>query len=305
MHRFMVALGALVISSALALPARAQQEGAASGPAVGALHCRRVHCECATAPFATDDGLVFRPQESQGCRQVVCHCLDDDTSAEPASTLPEPEPPTEIFTAEPAPVSGFTLARRRVGIKLDLGFPFLDAQIAYGAHDAVEIGAGYRGMYGMSNGGYGSLRFRLYHNDQPSASVSLAALGGYIHVRAGEGHDERTTYSAGDSGYIELNLSASVGRGRHWFTAATGVRIAWIQDHAPCREDDWGYSYCYDTLFPDGQGRVMPVVFLELGYAVRLWRFVSFFIATGFDAFTNSRAYPASVRQRLGLLFDF
>ena len=307
MRRTMVTLGALSLFFAYIPTAGAQQEGGGAGTAAGELRCRRVHCDCASPPFASGEDLVFQPQTREGCQRVICRCLPgDDTPEEQGEPLPTPEAPEDLFIARPAPVYGFLLERRRVGVRLELGFPYIDAHLMYGVHDVFEIGAGYRGMYGMSSGGYGSLKFRLYRNQRQTASLSLLALGGYHHVPLGEGHDKITALSGGDGAFMELSLAASVGRYGHSFTVASGVRLAWIREMAPCEVDDYGDSWdCRDTVFLDGHGGFMPVAFFEVGYAARVWRYLSLFISTGFDAFTNSQAFVASVRFRMGLMFDF
>lgn len=311
MRRFMGTLGALLLFFTHMPVASAQQESGASTPSAqqiaSELHCRRVHCECATAPFASDDGLVFQPQTSDGCRQVICRCLPgEDVPEEVGETLPTPETPSELFTERPAPVYGFPMARRDVGVRLELGYPYLDIGLMYGVHDVVEIGAGYRGMYTMSFGGYGSLKFRLYRSTQRNAALSLNILGGYHHVPQGEGHDKITGLAGGDGAYLELSLAMSVGRRGHYFTAASGVRLAWVREQPSCATDEYGYAWdCYETVFNDGHGGFMPVAFLDLGYAARVWRHLSLFILTGFDAFTNSDSFLASVRFRLGFMFDF
>lgn len=311
MRWFMGALGALLLFFSHMAVAGAQQESGASTPSAqqiaSELHCRRVHCACATAPFASDEGLVFQPETSEGCRQVICRCLPgEDPPEEVGDSLPTPEAPRELFSERPAPVYGFPMARRRVGLQLDIGYPYLDINVRYGVHDVFEIGAGYRGMYNMSFGGYGSLKFRLYRSTQRSAALSLIVLGGYHHVQQGEGHDKITALAGGDGAFLEMSLAMSAGRRGHYFTAASGVRLAWVREQASCETDEYGYaSDCYETVFEDGHGGFMPVAFVDVGYAARVWRHLSLFTLVGFDAFTNSDAFLVSVRFRLGLMFDF
>lgn len=309
MWRFMVTLGVLLLSLTLAPLVRAQQGGApspATQQGAGVLRCQRLQCSCAEAPFASDDGLVFQSHEAEGCSQVICRCLPSEEVAPeaPVDALPTPETPRELFTERSVPVSGFLMNRRSVGLRLELGYPYLDIHFMYGVHDVFEIGVGYRGMYNMSFAGYGSLKFRLYHSGQ-RASLSLIALGGYHHVQNGEGHDKITSLAGGDGPFMEFGLAASVGRYGHYFTVASGVRLAWVREQAPCESEDDYYYWDCDMVFPDGEAGFMPVAFLEVGYAARVWRLLSLFISTGFDAFTNSQAFLASARFRLGLMFDF
>jgi hypothetical protein len=309
----LVALGMLVSRAEEALAQQAPPAAPDQAPA--GLRCRRVDCECAAPPMSSAEGLVYQPLVARGCRQVVCRCdlPAEAESAPPAveprpaavESLPPPQPPEEIFTLEPAPVAGFTLPRRTIGLRLEAGHPFLDAQFAYGLHDAVEIDAGYRGMWGKSNGGYAGLRFRLYRSPSGNAALSLSLLGGYTYVQPGEDHYNIAKFNGGDSGFVEAGFGFTVGRRRHAFIASAGLRLAWVQDHLDCGSESRYLDDCEDTIFLDGHSGFLPVVFLDVGYAVRLHRAVSLYIATGFDAFTAGQNLSGMVRQRFGLMFDF
>jgi hypothetical protein len=311
-RRVIVALGVLGLLGARAELAFAQQTPAPGVDQVQAgLRCRRVDCQCAAPPLSSADGLVYQPLVAHGCRQVVCRCAEaaepEAAPARPAfESFPPPLAPQEIFTEEPSPLGGFTLARHGVGLRLEAGHPFIDAQLAYGLHDAVELDAGYRGMWGKSNGAYGGLRFRLYRNQAETAALSFSVLGGYTYVRPGENHFYTTMFNGGDSGFAELGFGLSLGRHRQAFIASAGLRLSWVQGHRPCASDEYTYyDDCEDTIFRDGHRGFLPVVFFEVGYAVRLYRLISLYIATGFDAFTSSESLSAMVRHRFGLMFDF
>lgn len=309
-RRVIVAFGVLGLLGAradLVLAQQAPQPGADQAQA--SLRCRRVDCQCAAPPLSSAEGLVYQPLVARGCRQVVCRCVEagEPAPARPAfELLPPPLPTQEIFVEEPAPVGGFTLGRHSAGLRLEIGHPFIDVQLAYGLHDAVELEAGYRGMWGKSNGGYGGLRFRLYRNQSQTAALSLSLLGGYTYVRPGEDHFRTTAYNGGDSGFAEIGFGLSAGRRRQAFIASVGLRLSWVQGHRRCDPVEYVfYTDCDNTIFRDGHRGFLPVVFFDVGYVVRLYRSISLYIATGFDAFTSSQALSAMVRQRFGLMFDF
>jgi hypothetical protein len=306
----LVTIGVMGLLGARADLALAQQTPTAGADqAQAGLRCRRVDCQCASPPLSSAEGLVYQPLVARGCRQVVCRCLEaaEEAPAPPVyESFPPPLPPEEIFTEEPSPVGGFSLARRGVGLRLEAGHPFIDVQLAYGLHDAVELDAGYRGMWGKSNGAYGGLRFRLYRNQAGTAALSLSLLGGYTYVRPGENHFYTTKFNGGDSGFAELGFGFSLGRHRQAFIASAGLRLSWVQGHRVCSPDEYTYwEDCENTIFQDGHAGFLPTVFVDVGYAVRLYRLLSLYIATGFDAFTSSQSLSAMVRHRFGLMFDF
>jgi hypothetical protein len=278
------------------------------------LRCRDVLCLCAGEPRLASGGMVFEPLAARGCGAVVCSCTAPTTPgasarpepAQPAAQealLPPPEPAPP--RPEPVPETGFLLGRGRLGLSVAAGWPFVELQVAYGAHEAVEVAAGYRAMYGLASAWYGGLRLRLHENRKRGAALSLLALGGYTYVVSGEGHNRSTQFAGGDSGFGEAALALSVGRNIAWFTFLGGARVSGVQDHI-CSSAAVSSTTlnCEQAVFPDGEAGVLVTVMLEVGFAVRLNSFMSLLGAVGGDWFVNSEAREAFVRGRLGFSFD-
>lgn len=299
-------------------PARAPAAEASGRPET--LRCRDVLCLCADQPAVYRDATVYEPLAAAGCERVVCSCaplgstqaapLPGQPAAQPAPApaqapedglLPPPEPAPPGLS--PAPEAGFLLERHRLGLRAEVGWPFYGIQVAFGAHDLVEVAAGYRGTYDLAAGFYGGVRVRLHESLDHRAALSLLALGGYTYVPVGEGYNLATQWAGGDSGFGELSLAASVGRGRAWFTFAGGARVGAVQG-TYCSVYGFWTENCDQAVFHDGRPGVLVTVMLEAGFAVRLNAFTSLYGAVGGDWFTNSEARPAFVRGRLGLTFD-
>jgi hypothetical protein len=278
-----------------------------------------VLCLCADRPAVSRDGIVLGPLPVDACERVLCSCAPAKVrsraraAARPADQRPadrrpaeEPLPPPvqpDGPALDPAPEAGFLLEPRRLGLRVEAGWPFFGAQVAYGAHDAVEVALGYRGVYGLASAFYGGARFRLHENPKHHAAVSLLALGGYTYVAPGESHNRSTRMAGGDSGFGEASLALSIGGARAWFTFAGGARISGVQGH-DCGTGAPSDSNCSQAVIDDGDAGFLVTVMLEVGFAVRLISVMSLFGTVGADWFANSDASPAFVRGRLGFVFD-
>jgi hypothetical protein len=311
--------GEALAEEALAPPAsEVAGDGAAAAPQPVTLRCRDVLCLCADQPALTGDEMIYEPLAAAGCARVACSCatVASPRPSAPLASAPDrpPTPPAREAVLPPpvappprlapAPEAGFLLEPRRLGLRAEAGWPFFGVQVAYGAHDVVEVAAGYRGAYGLASGFYGGIRLRLHESLESSAALSIVAIGGYSYVQSGEGHNRTTLWVGGDSGFGEVSLAASVGRGRAWFTFAGGARVAGVQGHY-CSVYGFWTENCDQAVFHDGAPGVLVTVMLEAGFAVRLNAFLSLYGAVGGDWFVNSEAQrKAFVRGRLGLTFD-
>ncbi len=268
------------------------------------LRCAQVQCHCASPPEERDGNVILRLGPPDDCVMVDCYCV----SVAPPAPMRTPEEETVSVVAEepveyePPGVAGFLVSRRDVGLLLEVGFPFLEAELSFGLHDAVELGVGYRSFWGMSSMGYLSLRIRVYHSVVRRAAVSLMGRAGYTHVGS-ENHGSNTSWAGGDAAMGELLVAASIGRGRHFFFMNLGARFGWVRSHTDCDSDrDYG---CYSTAFPDGSPGVLAAALFDVGWAARLRSRSSFFLAVGFFAYFNGEGVPGCMTARIGFLFDF
>lgn len=308
MHRNVLVPVIALLSVIVADSAMAQSGDSEYIRMVATLQCEQIECRCALEQSMSSGTQLFTPNDEEGCQLVGCRCVEPpaEGEADRDRLLPPPRPPVEHRERVPAPLGGALLERRHVGFRLDTGFPFLDFRIGYGAHDILELSVGYRSFWGLTHAGYGQIRFRLYNNrENGHALLSLGLLGGFNYVGGGRDHPFRTRFTAGDSGFGEINLGLSIGRHVHSFTAELGARLGWVQEDDDCEEDEWGWSECWDSIYENGEAGLLVTPYIELGYAARFHRNVSFFISTGFEAYTNTDQVVASVRQKLGIIVDF
>jgi hypothetical protein len=271
------------------------------------LRCRQVLCECSEPPRARAGETLLSP--SAGCQQTQCRCLEPQSDAPVELSPPVQPPPTDeaaLPAYTPAPLYGFTLGRRGIGLRLDVGFPFLEVAFSVGVHDRFELGLGYQGFYFSTNAPYGSLRLRLFQTPRRSGALAIVLSAGYTFIQDGEGHDQRTLLVGGDSVFGDLSLRLSAGRYRHSFVAALGLRLANVRS-APTYTDvnsqhrDPGYRRFVD----DGEARLVPEPYFDVGYIGRVGRSASLFITSGLVAYTISDSFSAMGRVRAGVLFDF
>ncbi len=264
------------------------------------MSCDRVECNCASPPEVVEGDIVFRSDPSRTCGGVVfCRCVEPVT--------PEPEPPSEQETERlgPPPVGGVTISDRKVGLLVEVGFPYYNVQLSYGLHDAVELGVGYRGFWFLTSAGYVSLRLRLYHNPHRLAAISLYAAAGYsyIHPEMNYSYNNTTSLVGGDATHGLLGLSTSMGRGRHLFIFNIAAHLGWVQSWEGCEEDDWD-SRCYEGYFRNGQRGLAVAVLFEFGYAVRMSRSSTFFVTLGSMFFVNNDEWAGYGTGKIGFVFD-
>lgn len=263
------------------------------------LHCERLTCACSDVPRLAD-ASIYLPRR-QGCFQVSCRCAQPgDTSIDQqadTAELPPPSAPHALSERRPPPLFGALLPRSSFGLKLEVGFPFFQIGLLYGVHEIVEIGAAFRSFWGLSLGGYGSIRVRLYENATGNSSLSLGIRLGYNQVR--EDSNYLVALSGGDSGYGEVHLGFNVGRYGHAAIFDLGLRLAWVQAQPECE------GSCYSSLSEEGYAHLMPVPFVEVGYAVRFSHVATFYIANGVEARMLADDATATARARMGFILDF
>jgi len=274
------------------------------------LECEFVVCRCDSADAGFDD--------LSGCEAVVCRCVHDPPPSRPMvvterqgeaiSTSQEPLRSSEdrrtLAPADeeipralriPVPSAGFQLSERRAALHIDVGSPFLDVSVRFRLHDVVQLGLGYRGVYGASNGGYAALRFRLYRNTNSTRGLSLMIAGGYLY------DDSRDfDFMTGANGpYGDVLLATSFRKAQHALDVLVGIRLGWIRGQ-------WCESNCWDAVFEDGEAGLLPTVILALGWSVRISPSVSYTFACGVNIYTTSRRHPAALPLwRNDFVFDF
>ncbi len=265
---------------------RAEQEPEREGGGVDQMICR---------------AMVCRNAEGGG---VTCWCEDEPPWGRPAAVREviddseRPSPRLPAILDRPAPVSGFTLTRARVGMLLEIGYPFLDLRASFRLHEWLDLGLGYRGRWGTTNAGYASLKFRLFQNQPATFGLALVLAGGYTRAR----DQDSAVVVGGDSAFGEAILNLSVRRRRHAFDALLGLRLGWVRDCEVWIESE--YDDCYYHPFADEEAGLMATVIFDVGYSVRIGPFISFFIAAGIDIFANSDSPPVLPRGRTGFLFE-
>jgi hypothetical protein len=272
------------------------------------LICENVQCRC------------DRPGETQECESVTCWCVDDPPRGQPiqAPNLPDRPVVAQQFPREPVdreqdrrriprildrPVSsaGFTLTGSRANVLIELGYPFLDLRFTFRLHDRVSLALGYRGLYTLTNGGYAAFKFGLYRNRASTVGLSLTLAGGYSHSQE-EWFDSMV---GGNSGYGEANLALTRRWGRHSFDAIIGTRLAWVREQ--CTDEEYyDYDECWDAIFDGGAEGLLAILYLDLGWSMRILPFFSYYLTAGIDAFTNADESPHVLpRIRMGFMIDF
>lgn len=278
--------------------------------APGALVCDNAVCRCVPGPRGR-------------CDTIECRCADElpetspflpDAALPPATTQPavDPElsqpdarlaaPGARPDLSAPVPSAGFLLSERRVGFRLEAGFPFIDVDLLVRAHDVVQLGLGYRTLWTFTHAGYGEIKFRLWRNEAATRGLSLLLRGGYTYQYRDDGdtydYNYNTSLVGGDSGFGELLLGLSIHGRRHAFDLQAGLRLGWVQE---ALYDEWDY---YTTVFSGGDAGMLATVIIDAGYALRMTRSSSFVVGFGVDVFTNSDAYRALPRGRVGFVVE-
>lgn len=278
--------------------------------APGALVCDNALCRCLPGPRGS-------------CDTIECRCIDEPPETSPllpeaALSSPAPQPAVDPELTQtgarlrgrdasadlsvPAPSAGFLLSERRLGLRLEAGFPFLDVDLLVRAHDAVQLGFGYRTFWTFTHTAYGELKLRLWRNAAATRGLSMLLRGGYTYLFRNEPYDldynDLTSIVGGDSGFGELLLALSIRGRRHAFDLQTGLRVAWVQEAVPY---EW---YFYGVVFADGEAGLLATVIIEAGYALRMSRSSSFVVRFGVDVFTNSDDYKARPRGGVGFIVE-
>ena len=202
---------------------------------------------------------------------------------------------------EPAPTGGFTLGRNKAQVMVEAGYPFVKFELGYGLLSNLQLFAGYQGLYSFTSAGYGGIKLGLITTPKKTFGLSLAALGGYTHLR----HRDDAVAGAivgGDGGFGEFRLMLSGRKGRHGFFFNAGMRMSQVTRNIRCEKGAKPESMDNFNCLSDDP--VLTTVFVEAGYEVRLSRYASYFVGVGVDVFSGAW-YPAMVRLRNGILFDF
>ncbi len=266
------------------------------------LVCQQVRCR-------TEARGVDTPSSGN----VVCECHFDPIEASPLP--PEPSMTDEALDEElrilgsselpelldtPVAVAAFGLGRSRVGVRLDVGFPFIDFEVMVRLHEVFQLGIGYRTAYGVANAGYGSFKLRFYQNATDTVAFALVGRGGYTHAP-----DLNGEWLAGNNGaFGEALLALSFRWGRHAIDVHAGFRFGWIR-WRDC-ESDLG-EICWGAVFSDSDGRsgLLLTTLVEIGWAFRISPHASYFFSGGVQIVPGSDQNPLFPLGRTGLLFDF
>lgn len=212
----------------------------------------------------------------------------------PAPARSEPVSVKKTADTRPTPAAGFTLERRRVGIRLEVGFPFVLLQLSYGVGAGLELITGYRGFYALTPGAFAGVKGQLVTNKAGTVGLSLMALGGWTHLK--KYWDIVTEFTGGTGGFGELWLMFTGRRGRHGMFVNGGVRVSEVK---ACKHDE-----C-DSHILNGKKGVGVVIFAEIGYEVRINRYASYFVAGGANMFPNGKQFPGFVTGRTGIIMEF
>jgi hypothetical protein len=251
-----------------------------------------VVCRCEPGP-APATGAIDR------CATLACRC----EAAPPPTPAPATAQPREEALGQPVGTNGFTLAPRHVGLRLEAGFPNMVIEILHGAHRRVTWGVGYKNVfYTIGHAGYGLLRILVAENQRRSVAFSLTGTIGYTYLR--EDYPEYLVTN-GDSVSGELLASLSFRRGRNAFDLLAGLRLGWIREQECHSVDEWD-DCSGDYVFTDGRAALLATVIFDFGWTIRITRSLGYYIAGGFESFTNAdQVIPINYRARTGLLFDF
>jgi len=238
-----------------------------------------------------------------GCGTTVIIQAPPAPPTGPAAPLPGVWRRRAAADPGPTTISGFTPGRRRVSFGFELGFPFLDTHLAYGLSDRVALGVGFRSLYGETSAPYAFAKLQLMSDAARTRGLALTVLGGYTYVRGEDewDHDSTTALVGGDGVFAELNLGMTLRSGRHGLMVGWGLRLGQVKAK-DCSGDSWCDEYSHVL---DGRAGVLATVSAELGWEVKITRNAGYFISLGVDMFTNSKALPAMVRFRNGVVLSF
>lgn len=269
--------------------------GHAASTGVDELICAEAECRCITG------------RDGDRCASVVCRCAAppeeqrQQLEVEP-SEPPAAEAPPSLLV--PVPTAGFTLNEHRLSLRLDAGFPFLDAELLIRLHDAITLGFGYRTMYSFHHAGFGTIKFRVARNRRLTRSLSLFGTGGYGHSP----NREVDEFVGVNGAFGELGLAVSFRWGRNALDILGAVRLGWVSGRT-CAETDYYYGsgddQCWNSWFEDGEPGLSIAVILDIGWSIRISPRVSYFFSPGVQINTNSRGIEAYTRFRNGIFIDF
>lgn len=257
------------------------------------LSCARAVCRC-------EPGVDPSTGASVPCATVACQC-----------EAPPPPPSAEQSAAasraatldRPVGTNGFLVEPRHVGLRLEAGFPAMVVELLHGAHRRVTWGVGYKNVfYTIGHAGYGLVRVLVAENQRRSVAFSLTGTIGYTFLR--EDYPEYRIMN-GDSVSGELLASLSYRRGRNAFDLLAGLRLGWIRTQECNAIDEW--DDCWgDYVFAEGRAGLLATVIFDFGWTIRISRSLGYYLAAGFESFTNVDEFvPINYRMRTGLLFDF
>lgn len=230
-----------------------------------------------------------------------------DSQLRPIAPPDEPPGPPSSGSAEiddlddpiypSSPVGASALRRGQLGLRLEVGYPFVELAVTVGlVTGRLQVEAGYRGLYGMTNAIFGGLKWVISRSRSGRTGVALRLIGGYSDIRKDDGRfQEYQNMAGGGFGFGEGGLLFTArGRSNAAFLASAGLRIS---QYRP-RECNPG---------PDCEGnrKVAYAAFLELGFVKRLgWR-TSYYMAVGVDVFEGLQEWlPALIRLRIGISVD-
>jgi hypothetical protein len=202
---------------------------------------------------------------------------------------------------DPAPTGGFALERHKAQVMLEAGYPFVRFELGYGLLSNLQVFAGYQGLYSFTSAGYAGIKLGLITTPKKTFGLSLAALGGYTHLRH-RGDALAAALVGGNGGFGEFRLQLSGRRGRHGFFFNAGMRMSQVTRNIRCEKG--AEPECMEHFNCLSDDPVLTTVFVEAGYEVRLSRYASYFVGVGVDVFSGAW-YPAMARLRNGILFDF
>ena len=222
-------------------------------------------------------------------------------------TTRKPEPPKKKKPKKkkkkkkpilPTPIGAYTLAHTKVGVLVELGYPFFVFQLGYGLGSRAHLIFGYRGMYTLTSAAFGGFKVRLYSDKPKNIGIALKVLGGWTDVRKDKLGWAMLVGSGGAFG--EVWLTSTSRKGRHGAMVNIGLRLSQVESCDPDEEN------CYDHPFrPGGKKGVLATAFAEIGYELRFGVHSCYFVAIGADMFANSRAMPSMVRIRNGIMWHF
>lgn len=283
-------LGGLILALA-ASGARAQEEAWETPPALEAAPPPA----SAVPPRVTPPPPAMPPHQPSAPDQAPCSSVVVNCPACPASSpgccAQAQAKPEETW--DPTPVSGYTIPRGAIGLKIEFGYPHMDVGMLVGLGGRIQLGVGYRSVYTVNHTPYADVKFSLNSRNRDVLGLALQLGGGYSFGKGD--NDHFANLMAGEYHFFgEAWLRGTARRGRHGLLFGVGARLS---QAPPTRNDYYGYGEADDTA-----DKVMATVSMELGYEVRINRVASFFVTTGVDIFTSDDWLPALIRFRMGVI---